>query len=258
MSNCKIYIDIQSLMDLRHSALFHMLGQEGAHNIVLREPYNLREHDQIPEIDLELFEAYLNSTDTRMLATAPMTYLQVPLASKVQNLEKRNSFMGEVAVPEIVLNTYPFTLTAEQAEVFQNALFLKTGSSAKVTLVFEHPKGLTPHYLKNTGFAACFMYDFSQWAGYHTKAVESGDLREVLMYFPALYKVPPTEEERKVFQKLGFKDIFQYTEYLFTARVPLQFLPVFFYSSLVTATAFLELHKDHLQPEHGLGPKDKL
>ena len=252
----KIYLDIASLFDLRHSALYQILGEEASTTLVTSQDYNLREMDQFPGVDPTLFAQYLQSADLRMLQHAPMSYIQVAASSKVQNIERRNAFMAETKQPEVVLNLFPFELDSAQCSLLQNALFLKLGSCCTVTLVREHPKGLSPHYLKNSGFIACFMYDLHDWLIHHTKAVEHGDLREVIMYFAPIYKEPLTKEDIKVFTKLGFKDVFSYTEYLFTGRMQLNFLPIFMYSSLVTATVFLEVHQDALKPDHSDLPKD--
>ena len=246
----KIYLDIASLFDLRHSALHHLLGPERSTEIVTSQTYNLREIDHFPEVDPALFAQYLQSSDLRMLEHAPMSYLQVAAASKVANIERRNTFMSETRRPEVVLNLYPFDLTQAQCTLLQNALFIKLGQCCLVTLIKEHPKTLTPHYLKNSGFIACFMYDLHSWLTYHAKAIEAADLREVLMYFAPIYKEQPTKEEIQIFTKLGFKDVFSYTEYLMTGRMQLNFLPVFMYSSLVTATVFLEAHHQALSPDH--------
>lgn len=254
----KIYVDLPSLFDLRHSALFQMLDEEPLLELVSSHRYNLRECDVIEGIDNQLFQAYLATDDLRLWHSAPMTYIQVALASKVKNIERRNSFMAESSEPEVVLNVYPFQCTGQMAELIQNALFLKLGGSCVVNIVHEHPKVLTPHFLKNSGFVACFMYDLHNWLQYHAKAVQNADLKEVMMYFAAIYKTPPTKEDIKIFTKLGFKDVFSYTEYLFTGRMQLNFLPVFMYSSLVTATVFLKANEDALKPDSSEAVKDQL
>lgn len=253
----KIYLDIASLFDLRHSALYQILGDDTASTTATSQAYNLREIDQFEGVDPTLFAQYLQSDDLRILEHAPMSYIQIAAASKVQNIERRNAFMSETKSPEVVLNLFPFQMDEAQCSLLQNALFLKLGSCCTITLVREHPKGLTPHYLKNSGFAACFMYDLHGWLLHHTKAVEHGDLSEVMMYFAPIYKELPAKEDVKVFTKLGFKDVFSYTEYLFTGRMQLNFLPVFMYSSLVTATVFLEANEDVLKSDQSNLPKDK-
>ena len=244
----KIYIDIAAWFDLRHSALYQILGEEKTLEMVCTHDYNLREQDRFEGVDEKLLKAYLECGDTRMLESAPMSYIQVAAASKIANIEKRNSFTGEGMEPEAVFNIYPFTLNEKQCELLREGIFIKLGQCCKVTIVREEPKTLSPHYLKNTGFIACFMYNLHGWLAHHATAVGSGDLKEVIMYFAAIYEKAPDKEEEKLFKKLGFKDPFSYTEYLFTGHMQLVFLPVFMYSSLVTATVFLDANKDALKP----------
>lgn len=254
----KIYIDAASWFDLRHSALYQLLDEEALLQLVTSNEYNLRESDKFDAVNMQTFQSYLQSNDIRMLHHAPMSYIQVAVASKVQNIERRNTLMADGGVPEVVFNIYPFQLQQEQCDLLQNAIFIKLGGNCTVTIVHEHPKGLTPHFLKNSGFVACFMYDLHEWLKHHGKAVQNADLKEVMMYFAALYKNPPSKDHIKVFTKLGFKDVFSYTEYLFTGRMQLNFLPVFMYSSLVTATVFLKANEEALKPDASQIVKDQL
>ncbi len=59
------------------------------------------------------------------------------------------------------------------------------------------------------------------------------------MYFPSIAKTQPTEEELKKITKLGFKDIFNYTEFLLSSVVNINFLPTVFYSNMITAVGHL-------------------
>lgn len=245
----KLYVDIQSMFDLRHSALYQIVGEEQSLTTVTSEPYNVRECDLFEGVDPTQLQAYLASDDLRMLRAAPLSYIHVLLAMKVDTLEKRNAFLAEVSIPEVVVNFYPFRLDKDSYDALQNAVFVKLGSKCKVTLIYEDPKKISPSFIKHNGFVACFMYDFTSWIETHSKALENGDLMDIMMYFAGLYKVSPTKEDIKMIRSLGFADVFSYTEYLFIGKMQLNFLPSFMFSSVVTATVFMDKNKDLLLKE---------
>lgn len=245
----KIYVDLTSLFDLRHSALFHILGHDKSLEIAASEDYNLRETDRFDQIDPELLSAYLQTDDPRIIQSAPLSYIHVLIASKISTIEKRNAFAAETSFPEVVLNIFPFRIDRAKHDTLQNAVFIKVGGNCKVTIIHEDPKKITPGFLKHNSFIAAFMYDFSSWIEMHAKAVENGDLMDVLMYFASLYKEAPSKEDLKTIKELGFPDVFSYTEYLFIGKMKLSFLPVFMYSSVVTATLFLDANKDIFKDE---------
>lgn len=253
-SSNKIYVDIPSLFDLRHSALYQILGEQASLEIVTSPPYNLRETDTFKEVDMALFDAYIQTDDLRILEHAPLTYIQTVLSSKIANAERRSVLLADQSHPELILNTYPFKLNEQQTNLMQNALFISTGKACAVTLIYEHPKKLSPHWLKSSGFSVCVMYDFHGWLQHHATACNNADLKDVIMYFAPICKTLPTKDELRTIAKVGFKDVFSYTEYIFAGKVQLNFLPIFMFSSIAIASAFLEVHGEELKPPP---PKDR-
>ena len=242
----KIFVDIDSLFDLRQAVLFtiHNDPNELA-DFLLSEEYNFRARDNFSIVDNNLFkETYKNRT-LDLLPASTITYILIALKSKLANLEKRNTFYNEKKFPEILLNVYPFNLSKEQIEYIQNLLYIKLETNTLVTIINIPPEEVTPYFIKNNGIITCFIYDFTSWMNKHMSALEKNKLTDTLIYFPAISSEELTAEVQTKITKLGFKDIFSYTEFLLSSVINLSFLPTVFYSNLITATSYLnKFNKD--------------
>ena len=243
----KIYVDIASLLDLRGAMLLQLVSQDKLVDYLNSEQYNFRQIDEFPDVDPEAWKQLKDNMSIDLIPASVITFILTSLKSKLHNLEKRNNFYNEKKVPEVVLNVYPFELSDGQKAALQNMLFVKLETNTLVTIVRMSPKEVTPYFIQSAGIVTTFMYDFSAWMGEHTAAVEKAKLNDVIMYFPALYHVRPDEEQLKKITKSGFKDLFGYTEFLFSNSVSLNFLPVVFYSNIVTASVYVDKFNDVLK-----------
>lgn len=242
MATKKVYTDIQSLLDIRQSILIDMLGEETALEYVSSDTYNFRETDLFPVNKTE-YASKLNSRSPIVLKNATITYIEVLLKNKLTNLEKLNGFNGESSAPELVVNTFPYQLTQEQVRHLQNAIFVKLDVLCLITIVYDPPNVWSPSYIRNNNVSSFFMYDFTTWMNLHSEKLVNGDLREINVYVPSIGGKELTPEEQKEIKKLGFNDIFSYTEYVLSTACRVQFLPIVFYTNIVTATAILEKNK---------------
>lgn len=238
----RIYVDVQSLLDIRQSALIELMGKEKALEYVTSEAYGFRDLDEFP-VDMEAFRALINDPSGQVFKNATVTYIEVVLRSKLDTLEKRNAFNQTSEMGEIILNIYPYRLSEDQANRLRDALFLKLGKVCKIVVVCESMAVWTPAYMKTMGIYAFISYSFSDWLNAHKDKLETTDLREIQLYFPAIGQKALEKDEIKQFSKLGFKDIFSYMEYILAAATKLSFLPPMFYTNIVTATAHMEKNK---------------
>lgn len=236
----KVYVDIQSLLDLRQSVLFNLYDdKEQLADFLLSDEYNFRTRDVFNNIDQNKYEALLKEASTDLLSGSSVTYILNTLKSKISNLEKRNNFYNETKIPEILLNVYPFKLTDEEIEHIKNLLFYKLEANCIINVINLSTKDISPYFINNMSLVTCFIYDFTEWMSIHVDSLEGNKNTDTIIYFPSLSKVDLDEESITKFNKLGFKDIFSYTEYLFSSYANISFLPVLFYSNITTATAHL-------------------
>lgn len=235
----KLYIDIQSLLETRQSCLIHLLGEEETIEYIHTEAYYLRDLDEFPVDKLAYTE--LSASDSPLvLSNATITYLLVVLTSRLSQMEKMNAFNERKGQTELIVNTHPFKFTEDVVGRFKNALFLKLQIPVRITIVCEPLSVWTPGFIKNAGITQFYCYEGSEWLSQHSDQVVNGALKDVRMFFPTLGRAKLEKDDIKRLQKTGFKDIFAYTEFLFSRHVKIQFLPVAFYNNLVSATAILE------------------
>ena len=244
----KIYVDIESLFDLRQAALFDLYeSKEKLGDYLNSESYNFRDCDVFEGVDMDKYKEVYGAKAVGMIPRSVVTYILMTLRSKLANIEKRNTFHNESKVPEILLNVYPFELSESHKEQMQNMLFVKLESETIISVVSMSPKELSPYFMKTSGLTACFIYDFAGWMNAHSGSLEGCKIPEVLLYFPSLYVVKPSEAEVSQITKLGFKDVFSYTEYLMSSVANFNFLPVVFYTNIVTANCYLTKFDDVLK-----------
>lgn len=245
----KIYVDIASLLDLRAAVLLQLAKKDALLEYLNSEEYNFRQIDEFPLVNKVDYDRINTEKPIDLIPCSVVTYILTSLKSKLNNLEKRNNFYNEKKVPEVLLNIYPFELSESQANILQNMLFVKLETNTMVTIIRMSPKEVTPYFIKNSGIITTFMYDFKAWMGEHSAVLEKTKLTDTLMYFPSLYHEKHDEKELQKIIKLGFKDLFGYTEYLLSSVANINFLPVVFYSNLVTASLYVDKFNDVLKDE---------
>lgn len=239
----KIYIDIDSLMDTRQGVLMSLMDQEDVLKMVSSEEYNTRVVDDFT-IDMTAYKHRRELGDIAYLSKSTITYMEVVLKSKLTNISKRNAFNNSSSEPEVILNTYPYRLTKKQADLVRSALFVRLDECCLITLVCDPPDVWSPGHIKSNGVYAFYAYSFGKWMQANCHKLETTDLRETQMFFACVGDERVGKEELKSIHKLGFRDIFSYTEYLLSGVTKLTMLPVVFYTNIISATAFLKKNAD--------------
>lgn len=248
MATNKIYIDIQSLLDLRQAALVFLMGEDEAIKYINSDKYNFRDTDNFP-VDMEAYRSLLNDPNSQIFRKTTITYVEVAIRNKLMALEKISGFSGESPQPELVINTYPYRFTKQQVLALQTGIFIKFGKECLVTIVYDDPSVWSPSYFKNNKVSSAFVYDFTEWMDKHGGKLPQREMLSTSLFCPAIGKQELTKEELKEFTKLGFNDIYAYTEYVLASVCRVQFLPVVFYSNIVTATVILDKNKDIVEAQ---------
>jgi len=247
MSNLgKIYIDIESLLDLRQGTLNYLTEDiETVLNLINSDKYNFREIDDFSDlVPIDEFKKIYNNPPLDIIGMSTITYLVNVLKSKIDNLEKRNVFYNEQKKPEIVLNLHPFKLSKEQQDIFVDMFFTKLDTETFISVIYLPIKDISPYFIQSNNFISCFIYNVSEWLDCHLDALRKLKLHDNLIYFPSIYSKKGTEEEIKYIEQLGFKDIFGYLEFLLSDVASINFLPVLFYTNIISATVMIEKYGD--------------
>lgn len=251
----KIYVDIESLFDIRQAILSYLIDPIKLAEFVVSDEYSFRTTDTFKNVDMVKYEELRKNMTVDILPRSTVTFIVNTIINKLQTLQKRNSYYGESKVPEVVLNVHPFQLTEEQSTAIQNLLFVKLGKACHVSLMSKPVEEISPFFIKSLNLTACYIYNASRWIEKHTDSLNDNKLPDTLIYFPSIYKVEDTKNEIKNITKLGFKDIFGYVEFLLSSAVNINFLPVIFYSNIVSSSMMIDKYNETLI-KTPLGEKD--
>lgn len=250
-----IYVDIHSLLDIRQAILSKLVDPIKLAEFVVSDEYNFRKTDIFKNVDMVEYEKIKNNLTADILTRTTVTYIVNTIITKLQNLQKRNSYYGESKKPEVLVNVHPFKLTEKQADIIQNLVFIKLGKSCLVTLIDKPTEEISPFFIKSLDITACYIYDASCWIENHTDSLNNIKLPDSLIYFPSIYKVEDDANEIAKITKLGFKDIFGYVEFLLSSAVSINFLPILFYSNIVSSSIMINKYNESLA-KTSLGEND--
>lgn len=252
MKHSVIYVDIESLFDLRQGFLATSDFEfEKLSDYLLSEAYNFRETDQLLFVNPTAYREAMREPDVRFLENSTITRILLSVKSKVDNIENRNKYYNETTVPEVMLNVYPFSFPEDKMEHIRNLLFYKLGSDCLVSVVRIEPVDVSPFFFKSSNVVSAFIYDMSTWVNNHIKALETVRIPDTILYFPSVLAEKPSEKEMKEITKLGFKDVHSYTEYIFSTVASVNFLPTVFYSNIVTALSHLKKFDESIKKDFG-------
>lgn len=242
----KIYLDIESLLDIRQAILSKLMNIKDLVEYINSDEYNFRKTDIFP-IDMSSYKSINDKHEIDLLERSTVTFILNAVRSKLENLEKRNSFYGETKIPEVLLNIYPFNLNEKQIDILQNLLFVKLDSKCIITVINKPISELTPYFIKSLDIIVCYIYNFTEWLNKHTDALSVTKIPDTMFYFPSIYKLEDTNNELEKINKLGFKDIFSYIEFLYSSIANITFLPIIFYTNIVTATSIIDKYNIELK-----------
>lgn len=243
METVKLYIDIQSLLDIRQGLLSYHLDQKTLIDYINSDEYNFRDQDLF-QIHRDVLDKTLNEKDKAVITRSIITYNIVTIKQQLLKLEKRNTYYNQVKAQEVVINTYPFILTEKEQDSFINAVFNKLGMEVYISLICIPTKDVTPDFIKNRDIAVLFIYNTSEWLDHNSNTLNFLPLSDVIIYFPAILPHKPNEDEFKEANKGGYGDPFAVMEAIMKEVVKLQFLPIFFYTNQITATKYIEKYVD--------------
>ena len=243
----KIYVDIESLLDIRQAILSKLMDPIKLADFIISDEYNFRKTDIFKNVNMIEYEKIYKNMTVDLLERSTVTFIVNTIKTKLVNLQKRNAFYGETKYPEVMLNVYPFKLTQKQADAIQNLLFIKLGSCCLVTVIYKPIEEISPFFIKSSDISACYIYNSSEWIEKHADALNKLKIQDTLIYFPAIYKVEDDANEVSKITKLGFKDIFSYVEFLFSSAVRINFLPIVFYTNIIVSSILIEKYNKSME-----------
>lgn len=240
MKYTTIYVDIESLLDLRQGyyATKPELYEQAA-DYLLSDAYNFRETDELKFLAPGEFKRAMLKPSLSYLDGSIVSYILSQIKVKIDRLEMKNKLNNEHTEPQVILNVYPFEMSIQQQRHIRDLLSYRLGGETLTHVVRLRPDEVDPGFFRDNGVASAFIYDYRQWLDLNLQKCASVPVKDVNLYFPALYPNTPSEEDLKAFKKTGHKDGFSYLETLTSGILSVSFLPVALYSSFLVATHYL-------------------
>ena len=239
-----IYVDLESLLDIRQAILLSLLSEEEVTQIIFSNDYNFRETEEFSKVSKEQYQLLYSNLNKSLLPNSTITYIINILETKIANLEKRNIYYNETTFPKLLINTYPFNLNEKERNIFRNMVFMKLKNKCEIDIVEMPIDNLTPYFIKTNNIITIFMYKFNDWLSKHSEALNNIKLLNTIFYFPSLFAEKPSSEDLSKIKKYNFNDIFLFMQFLYSNITSINFLPIFFYSNLIVADTIIKKNKN--------------
>ena len=240
----RILIDLDSLLDVRQGVLSRLMTDDKAlADYVSSDAYNFREIDDFSSIaNMQQYTAILNSRTKDIISSSTITYLFTVIKKKILDIEKRNIAHNETKRLELLVNVYPFKLSEKEQSTLVDVLFIKLKTEVYIRTIYIPPEQISPTFVRDNDIIELYIYDTHAWLDAQLDNVHKASfkLHGHKLNFPALYTTRPTEEFTAKLTKHGFKDVFSLLEYLTSAYMAVNFLPVIFYNNVITSKAILD------------------
>jgi hypothetical protein len=187
----KLYIDIESIFDLRMSVMASIYPQV-AKDLLRTDDYWLRESDRWSQItvgrvtEAAFKEAYDKRTKD-ILQSSVMTGIIAPLMKMIAE--------NEIAIIDgrpnreiaIDVNVWPFSFDDEEMEMFVRLFNYRLGFTPRIMFISRPPAMVTPDYLLDN-YAGGFMYDFNGWIKLHLSGLIARRAQGFNLVVPRLFE----------------------------------------------------------------------
>ena len=213
----KIYIDIDSIFDLRMSVLASIYPQV-AKDLLRDNDYWHRETDlwslvTAGRVSEAAFKAAYDKRNNATLQSSVMTGIIGPLVKLIADNEMALADGRPNREIALEVNLWPFTFDDEEMEAFVQLFNYRLGFEPRITFVSRSPSMVTPQWLLDN-FAAAFMYDFNGWIKIHLANLVNRRSQGFNLVVPRLFEQDPTKMtvEDKQDEVKSFK--LWFTEYM--------------------------------------------
>ncbi|EKD89635.1 MAG: hypothetical protein ACD_33C00023G0006 [uncultured bacterium] len=235
----KLMADIDSLLDIRQGILSKIIDEDKLLDLISSDKYVFRDMDEFDNVNKDEYNRINNNRTVDIISKSTVAFMFNIVKNKLVNIEKRNVYLNESKTTELIINIYPFKLTNKETEDIIDVIFTKLNINTFITIVNMSIKDLTPRFIKDSGIVSTFIYNSKDWLDTHMKELEANKLTDNVIYFPSIIYNKPSKDDLDKITKLGFNDIFSFTEYILSANVTINFLPMVFYSNILTASGYI-------------------
>jgi hypothetical protein len=230
MNTKKIYVDVQSLLDLRIGTLM-TISPEFAIALSQDKSYYERTVEKFGNTELgylekSLYDSVYAAYPTRVLKNSILTKAHLfvlDLCCAFSEKESNTSI-------EIAVNTYPFEFTAQETKEFILCLTQYVGNLFYITVNCTNIKDLGVVDVSDN-YMALIMYNPKPWLDAHARQLQKGATKSVKLYTPRVNHIREfTAEEEKQIKKTGH-DLFELTRLALAPAIGIEYIHISVFSA---------------------------
>lgn len=158
-------VSLDCIFDTRFATLFNM-GKEKM-LAAFDESYYSRPSDVFPGITREEFKAAYDKRDKSILSSPHPTPIMEMVTQFVLETNANVSTTPYHFVPKIIVNVFPYVLTAEEQRLIGAGISGITNGDADIEIVSMSHEDLTPKFVKKN-LSMLVMYDYHLWLELHS------------------------------------------------------------------------------------------
>ena len=230
----KVYLSADALFDLRLGTLV-TISTDFALELTKDGKYFHRSSDifstpEFGELDKEIYDKVFESRKSMVLKNSLVTRILPFVVNLLVELLKQNDLLHVKKSIELDINTYPFTLSDEEAKELLTLIVGKMGKVVSINLIHLSDQELTPDYVVDN-YVAMVMYKYHDWFNLYNEEVKTRKLSGVGFYLPRVNFISEFTEEQKEKLRKNKADIFEIFAKAMRYFAMIQFAPVYLYSA---------------------------
>lgn len=248
----RLLTELDALLDTRHGVIDN-LDTQAAARLITNPAYYTRLIDHmeplcgIPEASYQEAWQHRNAND---LSHSSVTPLAEFLHCQVMTLESKQGMDPTLEGIELVVNLYPYQLTAAEERAVGLAILSMIGHKTPVRFVFLSPSELTPAMVRKE-YAVLALYNHHAWLRAHEAYMVTHGMPRVTLVAPKLcFEEVPAPEKQSLEIKGGKVDMWHAMEVLGAEVIGLSFMDVMFFSTAL-GQALLEPRQTASEPVQG-------
>jgi hypothetical protein len=196
----RFLIELDAILDTRLGVMDN-LDPEAAVRLIGNPAYYTRMIDHMEPlcgISEEAYQAAWKARSVNDLSHASVTPIVELIHCEVLALEAKQGLDPTLEGVELVINLYPYLVSADEEKAIGKAILSMIGSKSPVRFVRLSPKELSPEIVRRD-YSGLFLYNHHDWLLTHGDELTRRGVPRVTLVAPKLcYGRVPSEEEQKL------------------------------------------------------------
>lgn len=200
MARQNILVELDALLDTRMGTLARI---DPKLPTLIGDAYWRRQSDDFEALSNgvvtnERFRELYRQRDKTTLANSIVSNVVHLLGVMTRALQCKKTTADQIDEIIVTVNYHPYQFTDAEKTELQKAMYGFLALSAKVELINQPVKEITPTVLRDQ-YDAYILYDYNEWDGYHRATLMRQPMHDMTLICPELYLVGrvPTEDDLK-------------------------------------------------------------